>query len=434
MRSSKLIVALAAVSALLVLAPASALARPAGQKKASPTGRCRMSIIVEPRTITAGEPVQVFGQLVCNGASTEGQAVTISERPAGSALFKTVATPTTGAGGAYTATVTGVTTDSFFNAKTATVHTGNKAVKVAPVVTLAGPPEGELHTGVKYLFTGVVNPADVGAEVLLERESATTSEEWKAIKRGVVGPGGIYTIIHSFAAPGAASLRTIVRPHGIFTVRGISNTRSYAISQKQNPNLTITSSADPVSFNAPITLEGTLKGGGGKMITLLSHGKGTKAFSTVTSVAAGSNGEYKFTQTPQKNTYYEVTGGGLTSAILYEGVRYVLTAGASTKAIKSGESVTFSGTVAPIHAGKVVYLERENSFGGGYHVADVGTVTAGGTYSITHFIFGAAKGVFRIKVPGDDDNQAVSSSPFTIEVSPAPPGALHVAAPSKQVG
>src|ERR1700694_3088074 len=100
MRSYKLIDALAAVSALLVRVPPNALARPAGQKKASPTGRCRMSIIVEPRTITAGEPVQVFGQLVCNGVSAEGQPVTISERPAGSSTFKNGATTATVAGGA----------------------------------------------------------------------------------------------------------------------------------------------------------------------------------------------------------------------------------------------------------------------------------------------------------------------------------------------
>ena len=57
--------------------------------------------------------------------------------------------------------------------------------------------------------------------------------------------------------------------------------------------------------------------------------------------------------------------------------------------------------------------------------ADITTVTAASTYSITHFVFGSAKQVFRVKVPGDPANQAVSSATFPIEVTPAPAGTLR---------
>ena len=48
--------------------------------------------------------------------------------------------------------------------------------------------------------------------------------------------------------PGDANLRVVVRPHGLFGVRGISDTMSYVISQAQNPNLTLEASSDPIDL------------------------------------------------------------------------------------------------------------------------------------------------------------------------------------------
>jgi hypothetical protein len=55
----------------------------------------------------------------------------------------------------------------------------------------------------------------------------------------------------------------------------------------------------------------------------------------------------------------------------------------------------------------------------------------GGTYTIEHTVWGASRAVFRIKVPGDNENQPVSSELFKVEVTPAPPGVLHPVAPRK---
>ena len=54
---------------------------------------------------------------------------------------------------------------------------------------------------------------------------------------------------------------------------------------------------------------------------------------------------------------------------------------------------------------------------------------AGSTYSIayTPFVAGAKK--FRIKVPGDPENQGVASSTFEVTVTPAPAAALKPEAP-----
>jgi hypothetical protein len=431
MRSIKLRPALAAAALLLALAPAGA----AAAKHASSSG-CHVSLYAEPRVVTSGESVQVFGALSCplGGASPASQLVTVYERTAGTPGFTIVGTVTTAAGGSFSFTPPPVTTDSFFYVRTVGARSGNRSIKVAPQVTLGGPAEfSQLQTGVRnrVTFTGTVTPADAGAVVVLQRENATSFEEWRLIQLGVVGPGGTFTLTHTFGEPGAAELRVVVRPHGKFNARGISNTRSYEISQVQNPRLKINASADPVSYGQSVTLSGILAGGANQKVTLMGHGRGlpgTKLGETTTN----ESGEYTFVQKPLVDTSYRVTAGAISSATLFEGVKYVLTAGVSATTVQAGHALTFSGIVTPKHVGQIVYLERQNGAGGGFHVVDIGTVTAGSTYAITHYLFGLGKEVFRVKVPGNLENQSVSSSPpFTIEVTPAPAGALRPVPPSK---
>jgi hypothetical protein len=432
MRSSKLITALAAASALLVLAPAGAAASPASQKHANAAGPCKVSLNVEPRTVTAGEAPELFGQLLCTSAATEGQTITVFERTAGTSTFKAVTTTTTGKEGFYKVSAPTVTVDSWFYVAAPTRRSPTRAVKVEPVVTLEGPsPATPLETGKKHTvtFTGKVTnskaPADEGAEVWLEREQATSSEEWGVIQKGVVKAGGVFAFLHTFTIPGDANIRAVVRPHGLFDVRGVSNQLSYVINQTQNPNLTIKSSADPIPYGAPVAIEGVLNGGAGQTITLLSHAKGIKTFSPVITMKAGPKGEYKFEEAPLINTFYRVSGGGKNSAVIVEGVKYVLTAAVTATKVMEGQSLTFSGTVTPARKGKTVYLERENLFGHGFHVAELGEVLFPlNAYSITHVFHGTGKQVFRVHVPGDPENQGTSSPAFTIEVAPSPP-TLH---------
>jgi hypothetical protein len=431
MRSIKLRPAFTAAAALLALAPAGA----AAANHASPTG-CHLSIYAEPHVVTSGESVQLFGALSCPpaGSSAASQSVTVYERTAGTPGFAIVGTATTGPGGSFAFTPPAVTADSFFYVRAAGARSGNRSIKVAPQVTLGGPAEfSQLHTGARnrVTFTGTVTPADAGAVVALQRENATSFEEWRLIQLGVVGPNGTFTLTHTFGAPGAAELRVVVRPHGKFNARGVSNTLSYEISQAQNPRLTINASADPISYGQSVTLSGILAGGANQKVTLMGHARGAPGTKLGATTTNGS-GEYTFVEKPLVDTSYRVTAGAIGSATLFEGVKYVFTAGVSATTVPAGQPLTFSGIVTPNHFGQVVYLERQNASGAGFHVVDVGTVTLGSTYSITHYLFGFGKEVFRIKVPGNLENQGVSSSPpFAIEVTPAPVGALRPVPPSK---
>jgi len=431
MRSTKLTATLAAAAALLAVAPAGAVARviplPKHPAKAGPTG-CVVSEFAEPRLVTSGETVLVFGALSCGGSPVSGQTVTVYERSVGVPGFKVVGTPKTGVGGSYSFTSTPIVTDSLFYVRAMGARSANRTVRVAPQVTLGGPPDGaDLLTGPANVvtFTGAVSPSDTGAEVVLQREAATASEEWHTIQaRTHVRADGTYTIVHKFIVPGDANLRTVVVRFGRFSVRGVSAALSYEISQAENPNLTILSSANPVNYGLPVTISGVVKGAVDKSVTLLGRTAGTP-FATVAVAKTDASGNYSFMiASAQANTYYRVTSGLKSSTILFEGVKWVLTASASATTVPSGTIVTFSGKTEPGRAGHFVYLERQNALGSGFHVVDLSTVTSTGpttgSYSIPHFVTGSGKEVYRVRIPGDPINQAAASAPIALTVTGAP--------------
>jgi hypothetical protein len=439
MRSIRLGRALAAAATLLALAPAGAYAagsHRAVHRSARGARGCHVSLFAEESLITTGESVQVNGVLSCPGSTTAAvsQTVTILEHTGGTAGFKVIGTATTGQSGVYAIPVVQVTVDSGFYATVDGARSVTKRVKVAPLVTLKGPPESSpIFTGLHHrvTFTGTVTPADdEGAEVVLQREAATGNEEWHVIQRSHVGPGGLFAITHRFIEPGDANLRVLVRPRGKFTFRGVSAPLSYNVSQAENPKLTINSSLDPVAHEQPVTITGVLEKGAGQEVTLVEHPRGNPLFTVVGKTAANGSGEYKFViASALRNTFYRVTAAGLDSAVLYQGVNYVLTATASKSTASSGEAVTFSGTVSPARE-HVIYLERQNAFASGFHVVDVGVVTTGGTYAISRRVVGSGKQVFRVRIPGDPENQATFSSQLPIEVTPATAASLRPVAPS----
>jgi hypothetical protein len=435
MRSIKLVSAVATVaSAMLVLAPAGASA---AKKPVAGAGGCHLNISAAPRLVQAGESALVFGQLTsCNaGTSVAGQTVTLLERSAPSSAATTAGTATTNSEGRYSLPTPALQTNSQFVATALGAKSGRKTVRVSPQVTLNGPPDGsQLFTGGPFVrarglrsntvtFTGTVNPANVGATVALQRENTVGVEEWHAIGRvSKVKPGGTYSITHTFAVPGDANIRVIVRASKR-NATSASEALSYEISQPQNPALTIQSSANPIFYGQPVTISGTIAAGA-TQLTLLARSKPQGKLVPVATTTSSGGGSYTFpVQSPLQNTLYQVTGAGKASARVFEGVKYGLTASVSATTVQAGQPLTFSGTVTPGHAGHPVYLQAQYPSGVSFHVVQVGRVT-GSTYSITHVPFVAGVKRYRVKVPGDPENQGAASSLFTIQVNAAPAAAL----------
>ena len=437
MRSIKLTSVLVCAAMALALAPVSASAR----KHPGPNGRCNVNINLAPRVISAGDSVVVFGRLRCHGRAARslvpGATVQLLEHSFGTPGFGVVQTTSTDARGFYEFTVSQVSTNSVFFVRSRGAASGRRAVRVADQVTLSGPPEGtQLLTGAanKVTFTGTVTPADVGARVVLQRQNAATGgDDWHRIDRGQVTAGGVFSITHTFLVPGDANIRVLVRSQGR-NIPSPSNVLSYEISQAQNPALTIQASADPISYGQSVTISGMVLPGakGAKVpVSLLARTARQRGFAPVAEVSTDAGGNYTFAaQSPIDSTFYKVKATGKSSAVLYEGVKDVLTAQVSATTVQAGQSLTFSGTVAPDHTGHVIYLERQNATGGDFHVVQVARVKVGSAYSIVHTVYEPGVKVFRVKIPGGPENEGAASNPFTITVTPAPAAALVPEAPA----
>lgn len=445
MRSGKLTMAITAVISLLVLVPSSASARP----HRSFDRHCTITMNVAPREIVAGDQVVVFGRLRCaNPAHVAGQEVRLFHHLLGTGTSGFVQSTTTDAHGFYefAAADGAVETNRYFFVRARTARSAPRGVRVSAQVTLTGPPEGQLLTGFanRVTFTGAVSPADVGARVILQRQNATTGNDWHRIDGGVVDAAGNFTVTHAFVVPGDANIRVLVLSQRR-NIPSTSNVLAYSISQTQNPDLTIQASADPIVFGETVTLSGKFASGPNEPVTLLARTRHQRGFARVAQVVTDAQGAYSFPpQAPVNNTFYRVqadTGAcppaaaclratrRVSSAVLYEGVKDVLTAQVSATTVQAGQSITFSGVVSPDHTGHVIYLERQNAHGPGFHVIQVTFVGAGSTYSIPHQLYVPGTKVLRVSIPGGPENQGASSQPFTIQVTPSPASTLVPEAP-----
>jgi hypothetical protein len=447
MRLRKLGPALIAATSLLALAPVAASAH----KHPSPLGRCRINIeSIAPRLITAGESTEISGRLACRRhANTSGQAVTLYAHAAGTAGYVPVGSTTTETNGSYKFSTAAESTNTSFYVRSHGAQSGRRRLRVAALVTLTGPAEGtQIETGVAHrqTFSGTVNPTDAGARVILQRENAVTGDEWHRIGFGSVDASGNYTITHTFRVPGDASIRVLVRSDGL-NIPSPSNELEYDISQAQNPSLEISSSADPITYGQPVTISGVLAGATtSQPVTLEARTVHQLGFAPIAEVSTGAGGSYSFpAQMPVNSTLYRVIAAdpscyapgpalrackALKSAVLYEGVKDVLTAEVSPSTVQAGQALTFSGTVAPDHSGHVIYLERQNAAGTGFHVVQISYVLPDSTYSIVHQVYVPGTKVFRIDIPGGPDNGRAVSQLFTIVVTPAPASALSPESPN----
>jgi len=446
-----------------LLAPAVAPARTLGLRAIERRGKCTLEANVAPSQLTAGESATLVGSLECPLAADAGeQTITIYQHLAGTQGFAAVGTTITEADGSFRFTTAALEANSsFYAGAQGAHHSRRETVKVSPLVTISGPPANTQlliashRTGVSArasstaTFAGTVSPEDTGALVVLQRESATADEDWREIGFGRVSAEGGYSISHTFSSPGEATVRVVVRAHGLRA--SASEPLSYEIAPRQNPLLSITASSDPLLCGQPVTLSGTAAGAPGQTLTLLARSRDA-SFAPIATVTSDESGHYEFpAQTPLQSTYYKVSAAHTASTSLFEGVEPLLTAdvspalatssaldssssppAAAVSTAQAGQSLIFSGAITPDHTGQTIYLERQNPSGVGFHVVASATVGTGSTYSIEHTVSGSGTQAFRIKVPRDQESQATASELFKIQVTPASEAPASEEAPESE--
>jgi 5-hydroxyisourate hydrolase-like protein (transthyretin family) len=428
MRSHRLTSAVAAATGLLALVPAGAAAahhRGTGIRHGAHAGACKLTLNVAPRLLTAGESALASGLETCGGAPAANQPVTLYERTAGTPGVAVAGTTTTNGEGRYQLPTAALTSNTAFYAAIGSTRSPERPVRVAAAVSLTGPPETKslstvLPTGRRnaVTFAGTVSPGEAGATVVLQRENALRGTEWHRIGKPVLVDGeGHFSITHAFVAPGPSSIRVVVRSNHR-NVASASNVLSYVISQAQNPLLRIESSQDPLPFGGSATITGQAPGQAHAVVTLLAR-TARGHYTPIATATTDEQGRYSFpVQKPPVSMYYRVKSAARSSAVLYQGVKYVLTAAPSAGSVSSGQPLTFSGLVSPAKAGHTIYLERQNAQGTNFHVVAIGSVAADGSYSITRTFFAPGSYVLRVKIPGDSENGGTASTTFPTTVTP----------------
>jgi hypothetical protein len=441
MRSTRLALLLTAAASALAIVPAGAQARRSGRARVHPhaSGPCRIKLEVPKTPIATGETVTIVGHMVCPNPEQEAGKLVTMYQSQSKAGFVAIGTATTETGGAFEITPPVFETNSVFYATSEGVQSSRRTIRVAAQVTPEAPtPPDGAHLFTRsgrgrgtntVVFAGTVNKADVGARLTLQREEATQNEEWRAIQFGTVGPGGKYAIEHNFALPGDANIRVVVHPNPV-NAPSASTPVSYEISQTENPALKLEGEANPLAFGQSTKLKGVVAGAPtGTLVTLLAHGK-KAPFAPVATTHTVSGGSYEFTQTPAASTYYRATTSTAHSAVLFEGVKYILTELAPTGTPQVGQPMTFAGTVLPALSGHVVYLERQGRPGLGWNVIDVGTVGApakageAAPFSIVHTFDAHGPYRLRLAIPGDPVNQGAAGTPFEVNIAPTPASAI----------
>jgi hypothetical protein len=407
-----------------------------GVVSAAPHHNHGLTINATPNPIITGDAVLIYGQL--NTPNRANQMIVLYHRVNPAPHFTVIGVTKTDAFGFYEFTrEEGIvlTNRSWFvrapllpgNIHSRTIHE-----RVAAALSLA-PSSITGDTGHPITFTGHVLPAVVhsGESVFLQAQVGAAGDEWRTIKRGVIDASSNYSIPYRFAIPGVRDLRVAFRGD-VRNIAAVSDTVSVTIQQVQNPTFTINTSASIIDdgssatisgvlYQVPATATSTLLPEPNVNVTLWGRqDNGTPQ--RLDHATTGMDGSYTFTASPQHNTVYQVRttfAPARHTALLFEGVRDVVTINPSSTTSMVGQTVTFTGTVQPDKAGHVIELQRLGK-DGDYHTVAIGVVNVSSAYKFVWRFGSPGVHTFRTVVPGGPENVSGHSPAVAITVSPAP--------------
>jgi hypothetical protein len=391
---------------------------------AAPVHNRGLTIHAVPKHIIAGEAVLIYGRL--KGPGHADQLIRLYHRINPNPQFSLIGTTTTNSLGEYEFTrAEGIVLSnrSWFVRGPGLTHSRTVHERVAALVSLA-PSSPTGLTRHPIVFSGHVTPDHVGSIVALQEQKGS-SDDWRTLKRGVVGSGSNYNISNAWRVPGAYDLRVVFRGDARNTAAP-SDVATVVIQQAEVPDFTIQTSDPIVSSEQPVTISGTLYQPGtttvepSTSVSLFGAVPGSGDYRELTTTTTGSDGSYSFASVESTtNELYQVRttfAPARHTAVLFEGIQDVVTMDPSSSTSTVGGQITFSGSVSPDKAGHVIYLQKLGA-DNDWHTVEVTSVDSSSTFQFGWTFGTAGAKEFRARITGGPANVGGASAPVTIDVT-----------------
>lgn len=419
---------------VLASALAAALAAVPSLASAAPHHNRGLTIHAIPPSINAGDQVDIIGRL--RGPHAAGQTVRLWHRINPQGHFTPLGTRTTDATGRYDFQRADGIVDSNRNwFVVGPGHTHSKVVHehVAALVSIdPDPASGGVVNGLTrqpITFTGHVTPDHAGQIVKLQ-VSRDQGDNWRTIGTARLTAGSDYSVSQAWRTAGPRQVR-VVLPPDVRNTRGISDTVSVQIQQRQRTGFSIQSNDQVVPYGSSATISGTVDQPGSSTpdaragVTLYGHMPHHGPYKVLQRSTTDSKGNYSFSVQPGTNEWYVVKltyTPRIHSAALFQGIQDVVSMTGPSSATVA-QRVQFTGTVTPDKTGHVVYLQKLGA-DNRWHTVEVRHVGGGSTFAFG-WTFGAAGAKqFRARILGGPVNVGGASTPVSVTVTDPSLGSL----------
>jgi hypothetical protein len=402
---------------------------------AAPRHNHHLTIAATPNPVIAGEAVLIYGRLL--GAVNGGQTIRLYHHVIGSGEgYTLVSTTATDSSGYYEFKRGDGVVDTNRNwfvrgpngSHSRTVH--ERAIALVSI----NPSATSTDTNHQIVFTGTVTPKHAYERVFLQ-EHAGSGDDWRTLASDQLDGNSAYTIAYRWRRPGVRDVRVVFRGDAR-NLRGISDPVAVNVQQAQVPDFTINSSAPIADAGSAVTISGVLDQPGtttaepNTVVQLWGRAAHQRHFVVLADLTTGSDGSYSVNQPNlSTNTVYYVATMPMPhtarrhTALLFQGVRDVLTMQSSTSSATTGQAVTFTGTVLPDKAGHVIYLQKLGK-DNDWHTVEVRIVRNNSTFQFGWTIGSPGTHTFRARITSDAANVGSASAPVSITATAPPASTL----------
>lgn len=387
----------------------------AGLASAAPKHNHGLTIAATPNPVPAGQGVVIYGHLA--GPDSGGQTIRLYHHVIGSGDgYTQVATTTTDPNGFYEfIRPEGLvyTNRDWFVRGPDGVHSRTVHELVIALVSITASTT-DTDTNHAVVFSGHVTPNHQFEQVFLEQR-IDSSDDWRTLRSTTLDPGSNYYVAYRWRRPGVHEVRVVFRGD-VRNLRGVSEVETITVEQAQVPGFTINTTSPIVPTDGSVTISGSFSGPGGTPIQLWGRTPDHR-FVVLANGFTKSDGSYSFSQSDlTTNTIYyvaTVNSPRRHTALLYQGVRDVVTMSASQMSTTTDSSVTFTGTVLPDKAGHVIYLEQLGN-DGDWHIVEAAIVQHDSTFQFSWSMGSPGTYEFRARIFGDEDNIGSASPPVSV--------------------